>query len=161
VAAPTRAAISGATTPRRGQRALGRAVGTVREREHTVREAAELLAADQHRPALTVDTVPARRQIDVVAARAQHLVGETNHLRRHLLAERGRLRGIVVADLIDDDEHVGRQHRHAARRVRARRVARIDHRLRRDRAARRPAGHGDGQCKRRTSKAEQRHHSPR
>ena len=113
--------------------------------------------ADQHRAVLTVDAVPPRRQVHVVAARAQHLLRGLNDLARHLLAQRRRLGRIVVAHLIDDDEHVGRQHRHAQRRVGARRVARIDHGTRCYRAAGRPGGHGEEKGESRTAETEQRH----
>ena len=58
----------GRDQPRRVHRAVGSPVRAVGEGEHAVREPAELVAAHQHRPVLAVDAVPARRQIDVVAA---------------------------------------------------------------------------------------------
>ena len=131
-------------------RAFPGAVGAAREVDDAAREPLERFASRNGRSVGTVDAVPAGQQIDVIAAVAQRAVDGAHRLGGDRLPDRRRLHRIVVADLIEHDEHVRRQHGDASRRVGARGVPRIDQRPRPGRATGRPTEHGEQERGRRT-----------
>ncbi len=136
--------------PRRSaNRAFPGAIRAAGEVDDAAREPLEGFASRNGRSVGTVNAVPAGQQIDVVAAVAQRAVDGAHRLGGDGLADRCRLHRVVVAHLIEHDEHVRWEHGDAPRRVGARGVTRIDQRLRSSRAAGRPTEHGEQECGRR------------